>query len=226
MAIRRSVLDVKASKNNMSELNESGSSSRRNPLIWVSLVVIGLILFVFLSGDRGDSMSIRSDQMTATEEATGAVATANVVEAKLTEETTGSIDRSLLLPPGMRARQYVEKLRAAGTPYALELVYEKAQDYSQEGSLADAHLLYFFAAREGYLPAMMKMGQMSDPTLFRAEDSLLDDADVVQAYKWYRQAAEMGHQPATDRVASLRQWAQDEAEEGNSHARQLLLNFK
>jgi TPR repeat protein len=87
-------------------------------------------------------------------------------------------------------------------------------------------ILYFFAARKGYLPAMMKMGQMSDPTLFRAEDSLLDDADVIQAYKWYRQAAEMGHQPATDRVASLRQWAQDEAEEGNSHARQLLLNFK
>src|SRR5210317_1427851 len=202
MAIRRSVVDVKASKYNMSEINESGSSSRRNPLIWVSLVVIGLILFVFRSGDRGDSMSIRSNQITGTEEATVAAETANVVEAKLTEETetTGTIERSLLLPPGVRARQYVEKLRAAGKPYALELVYEKAQDYSQEGSLADAHLLYFFAAREGYLPAMMKMGQMSDPTLFRAEDSLLDDADVVQAYKWYRQAAEMGHQPATDSV--------------------------
>lgn len=226
MAIRRSVLEGKASKNNMSELNESGSSSRRNPLIWVSLVVLGLILFVFLSGDRGGSMSIRSDQTTGSEVASVAMETASVVEAKLTGEIAGTIERNLLLPPGMRARQYVEKLRAAGEPYALELVYEKAQDYSQEGSLADAHLLYFFAAREGYLPAMMKMGQMSDPTLFRAEDSLLDDADVIQAYKWYQQAAEMGHQPATDRVASLRQWAQDEAEEGNSHARQLLLNFK
>jgi TPR repeat protein len=204
----------------MSELNESGSSSRRNPLIWVSLVVIGLILFVFLSGDRGDSMSIRSDEMAGADETT------DVVEATLTEETTGTIERSLLLPPGMRARQYVEQLRAEGKPYALEMVYDKAQDYLQEGSLADAHLLYFFAAREGYLPAMMKMGQMSDPTLFQAENSLLDDADVIQAYKWYRQAAEMGHQPASDRVVSLRQWALDEAEEGNSHARQLLLNFK
>src|SRR5210317_1927101 len=111
----------------MSELNESGSSSRRNPLIWVSLVVLGLVLFVFLSGDRGDSMSTRSDQITGTEENTVAVETANVVEAKLTEETMGTIERNLLLPPGMRARQYVEKLRAAGEPYALELVYEKAQ---------------------------------------------------------------------------------------------------
>ena len=204
----------------MSELNESGSSSRRNPLIWISLAVIGLILFVFLSGDRGDSMSIRSEETAA------AVKTTLSNETTLTDETTGTIERSLLVPPGMRARQYVEQLRAGGKPYPLELVYEKAEGYLREGSLADAHLLYFFAAREDYLPAMMKMGQMSDPTLFQAENSLLDDADVIQAYKWYRQAAEMGHQPASERVVSLRQWAQDEAEEGNSHARQLLLNFE
>ena len=210
----------------MSELNESGSSPRRNPLIWVALAVIGLILFVFLSGDRGDSMSIRSDELAAVDETAAAVKTTFTEETTLTEETTGTIERSLLIPPGMRARQYVEQLRAEGKPYPLALVYEKAQDYLQEGSLADAHLLYFFAAREDYLPAMMMMGQMSDPTLFRAENSLLDDADVIQAYKWYQQAAEMGHQPASERVVSLRQWAQDEAEEGNSQARQLLLNFE
>ena len=210
----------------MSELNESGSSSRRNPLIWVALAVMGLILFVFLNGDRGDSMSMRSDEPAAAVKTTFTDETTLTDETMLSEETTGTIERSLLVPPGMRARQYVEKLRAEGKPYPLELVYEKAQGYLQEGSLADAHLLYFFAAREDYLPAMMKMGQMSDPTLFQAENSLLDDADVIQAYKWYQQAAEMGHQPASERVVSLRQWAQDEAAEGNSHARQLLLNFK
>jgi hypothetical protein len=204
----------------MSELNETGSSSRRNPLIWISLAVIGLILFVFLSGDRGDSMLVRTD------ETAGSYETTLTDETTATAVTTGTIERSLLVPPGMRARQYVEKLRSEGKPYSLELVYEKAQGYLREGSLADAHLLYFFAAREGYLPAMMMMGQMSDPTQFRAEDSLLDNADVIQAYKWYQRAAEMGHQPASERVVSLRQWAQDEAEEGNSHARQLLLNFK
>ena len=226
MATHRSGLDVKASKDNMSELNESGSSSRRNPLIWIALAVVGLILFVFLSGDRGDSRLIPSDQSAAVDETTGAVKTSLTQETALTEETTGTIERSLLIPPGMRARQYVEQLRAEGEPYPLALVYEKAQGYLQDGSLADAHLLYFFAAREGYLPAMMMMGQMSDPTLFRAEDSLLDDADVIQAYKWYQQAAEMGHQPASERVVSLRQWAQAEAEDGNFQARQLLLNFK
>ncbi len=197
----------------MSELNESGSPSRRNPLIWVSLAVIGLILFVLLGGDRGGSMLTRNDERAA----------AN--EAALAGEDMGTIERGQLVPPGMRARQYLEKLRAEGEPYALELIYEKAEGYLHEGSLADAHLLYFFTAREGYLPAMMTMGEMSDPVLFRPENSLLDDADATQAYKWYRQAAEKGHEPAIDRIASLRQWAQDEAGKGDLHARQLLLNF-
>lgn len=190
----------------MSELNESGPPARQNPLIWIALAVVGLIVYVIVSGDRG----------------------APETSAKTLDSTeaAGTIERSLLVPPGMRARQYVEQLRADGKPYPLELIYEKAQAYLQEGSLADAHLLYFFAAREEHIPAMMAMAEMSDPTRFRAEDSLLDNADVIQAYKWYQKAAEMGHQPALQRVDGLQQWASVEAEAGNSHARQLLLNLQ
>jgi hypothetical protein len=215
-----SVLDAKASKDTMSEINETGSSPRRNPLIWISLAVIGLILFVLLSGDRGDSRSLGSGELAVTDEVAGTDDTSG------TDETAGTIERSLPAPPGMRARQYVQQLRSNGKPYPLELVYVKALSFQQEGSLADAHLLFFFAAREEHLPAMMIMGEMSDPTRFRAEDSLLDNADVIQAYKWYQKAAEMGHQAASERVVDLRQWALDEAEAGNSYARQLLLNFK
>jgi TPR repeat protein len=204
----------------MSELNETGSSSRRNPLIWVSVAVIGLILFVLLSGDRGDSKPGGTDQAVSTGEDPGADEIAG------TDKAVGTIERARPAPPGMRARQYVELIRSEGKPYPLELVYAKAQNFQQEGSLADAHLLFFFAAREEHLPAMMVMGEMSDPTRFRAEDSLLDNADVIQAYKWYQKAAERGYQPASERVTGLRQWAIDEAEAGNSYARQLLLNFK
>ena len=204
----------------MSEINETGSSPRRNPLIWISLAVVGLILFVLLSGDRGDSRSLSSGELTVTDEVAGTDDTSR------TDETAGTIERSLPAPPGMRARQYVEQLRSNGKPYPLELVYVKALSFQQEGSLADAHLLFFFAAREEHLPAMMIMGEMSDPTRFRSENSLLDNADVIQAYKWYQKAAERGHQPASERVVGLRQWAIDEAEAGNSYARQLLLNFK
>jgi len=190
----------------MSELNESAPSSRKNPLLWIALAAIGLIVYVFVSGDRGDLQPV----------------------GKPVDESvaTGSIERSLLIPPGMRARQYIEQLRAEGKPFPLPQVLVKAQKYLLEGSLADAHLLVFFAAREEHLPAIMRMGEMSDPTLFRAEDSLLDHADVIQSYKWYQKAATMGHQAAAERIDNLRQWAVAEAETGNPHARQLLLNFR
>jgi hypothetical protein len=196
----------------MSELKETGSSSRRNPLVWISLVVIGLIMFVFLNSKRGDSIPV----------STPIVEETTVVN----EASAGTIDRSLLVPPGMRARQYIEQLRNNGKPYPLEEVFVKAQEYQQEGNLADAHLTYFFGAREEHVPSIMMMGEMSDPILFRAEDALLDNADVIQAYKWYQKAAEMGYPPANERVASLQQWARDEAEVGNPLARQLLLNIQ
>ncbi len=202
----------------MSELNEAESSPHRNPLIWISLVVVGLIIFVFLSGDRGDSLR-SSDSAKSVE----AQETAETVESG---EVEGTIERSVLAPPGLRAREYIEQLRKEAKPYPLAVVFEKAQEYLQEGSLADAHLLYFFAAREDHVPSIMKLGEMSDPNLFRAEDALLDDADVIQAYKWYRKAADMGHQPANERVDGLQQWASNEAEVGNPYARQLLLNFE
>jgi TPR repeat protein len=49
---------------------------------------------------------------------------------------------------------------------------------------------------------------------------------VIQAYKWYQKAASLGQQEAVARLENLQQWASDEAEAGNPHARQLLLNFQ
>ena len=195
----------------MSEVNEPASPARRNPLIWFALIVIGLILFVFLGGDREDRVP------------RGEVDDASIVE---TEEPEGTIERSLLLPPGMRAREYIAQLRTAGKPYPLSMAFEKAQRFQQEGSLADAHLLYFFAARESHLPAIMMMGEMSDPLLFRAENSLLDRADVVQAYKWYRKARELGQANAAERIEALREWATDAAAAGQFEAEQFLLNIQ
>ncbi len=189
----------------MSELNEPEAPTRQNPLIWISLIVAGLILFVFVSGERGDSM------------APGKIETDS--------DNSGSIERSLLLPPGMRAREYIEQLRAAGEPYPLAEVHAKAGKHLADGSLADAHLLYFFAAREDHLPSILVLGEMSDPTLFRAENSLLDHADVIQAYKWYQKAARLGDAVASERIGGLQQWASDASQAENPHARQLLLNL-
>jgi len=137
----------------MSELNEQAPARRRNPLTWIAIIVIGLILFVFLGGDRRD-VSVPDK-----------VEDSPVVETVGSSE--GSIERSLLLPPGMRAREYIEQIRAAGKPYPLAQVHDKAQDFQHEGSLADAHLLYFFAARENHLPAMMVMAHCPIQLCFR-----------------------------------------------------------
>lgn len=196
----------------MSELNEQAPVRRRNPLTWIVVIVIGLILFVFLGGDRRD-VSVPDK-----------VEDSPVVETVSSSE--GTIERSMLLPPGMRAREYIAQIRTAGKPYPLAQIHDKAQDFQHEGSLADAHLLYFFAARENHLPAMMMMAQLADPVLFQAENSLLDEADAIQAFKWYSKAAELGQPAAAEGIGKLRQWAKDAAATGNPEARQLLLNIQ
>ena len=183
-------------------------SPGKNPLIWVAAAVVLLILFLFVGGERGQS---RIETDTAERE---------------TSETVGAIDRSLLLPPGMRARQYIEDLRAAGKPYPLDEVHARAQAFGREGNLADAHLMYFFSARENHLPSIIAMAEMADPMRFQAQDSLLDHADVIQAYKWYRRAADLGHAVAVARIEELQRWAETAAAEGDPEARQFLLNYQ
>jgi len=179
---------------------------RRNTMIWISLVVVGLILFLFMGAERGRQVTI--------------------VKEVVQENNRVEIERSQIIPPGLRAREYIVEIRAGGNPYPLASIFEQASSFQEQGNLADAHLLYFFSAREDYIPAIMKMGEMADPTLFRAEDSLLDQADAIQAYKWYKKAVALGHEPGTDGLNNLKQWATAESNLDNPEARQLMLNFE
>ncbi len=149
--------------------------------------MIGLIIFIVFGGDRGKAVT--SDK------------------PKVDTQLVGEIDRNLLVPPGLRARGLIEQLRAKGQPFPLDMIFEKASEYQDEGSLADAHLLFFFSAREGHLASMMTMAEMSDPTRFRAEDSLLDHPDALQSYQWYQKVAALGESVADDRIRNLREWA-------------------
>ena len=187
---------------------------QRNPLLWAGLVVTGLILLIFLGSDRNGLE--RPVYKNASDQQQTASSLPN----------NESIDRDLPISPGMGARKIIESTRDIGKPYPLIEIFNQAQVYQTNGSLADSHLLYFFSAREGHLESIMQMALMSDPTQFSAGNSLLDQADAVQAYKWYQKAALVGYQPAIDSVQNLRQWALDEAELGNAYARQLLLNLK
>ena len=196
----------------MAQAEKEELPPRKNPLIWVSIIVLGLIVFIFVASDRGgvsrESLPIEeapqvNDQMDAED----------------------MINRESLVPPGLRAREKIQQFRDQGPPYEFDKMMALASAYASDGSLADAHLMFFFAAREGHVEAMMMMAEMSDPTLFRAENNLLDRANAIQAYKWYSQALEKGYEPAANRLENLKNWAEAEAGYGNTDAQQLLLNF-
>lgn len=188
----------------MSDSTEDGLSRRkRNPLYWLAIAAVLAIAYIFAGTDRGNTIVVE--------------------EPDNDELTSGTIDRSLLIPPGMRARQFIEQLRSEGQPYPLDDLFSKATDYDREGSLADAHLLYFFAAREGHVDSMIKLAEMLDPNYFQPENSLLDQPDPLQSYKWYQKAAAQGQPDMSARIEKLQQWAMQESESDNPYARQLLM---
>ena len=184
-------------------IEDEPSRKKSNPLLWLAIAAVVAIAYIFAGTDRGNTVVVS--------------------EPDNVEVISGTIDRSLLIPPGMRARQFIEQLRSEGQPYPLDDVFRKAGDYNSEGNLADAHLLYFFAAREGHVDSMVKLAELLDPNLFQSENSLLDQPDPVQSYKWYRKAAEQGQSDMSARIQKLQQWAKQESESDNPYARQLLL---
>jgi hypothetical protein len=214
----------------MAQAEKKQGKSKTNPLIWVSIAVIGLILFLFLGSDRGNLQkgSLQSVVVPLSIEPSSAIEAPS--PDSLTGDTSqeGEIIREPTVPavPGAQARDLIVDLREKGKPYPLAEVMSKASAYVKDGNLADAHLAYFFAAREGNVEAMMTLAEMSDPTLFQPENNLLDQADPLQAYKWYKRALNSGFEPAKPRLDNLYAWAEAEAKIGNSAASQLLLNFR
>jgi TPR repeat protein len=122
------------------------------------------------------------------------------------------------------AREVISEQQQAQTPdYVAAL--EQARSLRAEGKLADAQLLYFFAARGGYAPAAYELAELYDPLHFDASTSLMKEPDPFQAFKWYRQASQSGVTEAAARIEALHGWAKQAAEEGNLDAEQLLLQW-
>jgi TPR repeat protein len=120
------------------------------------------------------------------------------------------------------AREVIEGQEQA-PDYAAAL--EQARSLRAEGKLADAQLLYFFAARGGYAPAAFELGELYDPLHFDVTTSLMEQPDPFQAFKWYQQASQAGVAEAGARLEALHDWANQAAEEGNLDAEQLLLQW-
>ena len=69
--------------------------------------------------------------------------------------------------------------------------------------MADAYLLYFFAAREGHAASALALGTQADPAQYNPQDSVFDAPDIIQAHKWYQAAAQNGNAQGRERLADL-----------------------
>ena len=125
---------------------------------------------------------------------------------------------------GHRARQLIAEHKATGGE--LEDLYQKAQQLQKEGALADAYLLFFYSARNGHPDASLTLGKQADPAFYSAGSSVLDHADMVQAYKWYKLAENNGNSEASPLLQKLHEYVADQAETGSPVAQSLALQWK
>jgi len=193
----------------MAQANQDHQPTSQSPLIWGIIAVIALLMvFVFFTGRTGtttEKISLGSNQ--------------NI------PSFSGEIARQTPVPVALGARELIRLAREKNRPYPLESLYQHALAERADNDMENAHLLFFFCAREGHLASILMMGEMADPILFNANNSLLDQADPIQAYKWYRIAIARVNVEAQQKMDILKQWAETEANLGNKTAQQLLLNF-
>jgi len=124
--------------------------------------------------------------------------------------------------PGARARALIARMRADGN-IDLNQVVASAERAQIAGELADAYLLYFFAAREGSVAAALELGKQADPASRDPLSSVFEDPDLNQAHKWYRIAADTGDAEARDRLADLHARVEQMAASGDPQAQRISL---
>jgi len=127
---------------------------------------------------------------------------------------------------GDQAREIIAELNKAAPELRTNRAYAHAEAFQDTGRLADAYLLYFYAARQGDPSSALVLGSMADPALYNAKSSFLDAPDKGQAYKWYRVAADRGNATAVERLAALRKRVEADAVTGDEQARRLLLQWR
>ena len=127
---------------------------------------------------------------------------------------------------GDSAREIIAELQADADGPSYAEAYARAGEFLAEGRLADAQLLYFFAARGGYAPAAFDLATFNDPNHFGAEPGLVAEPDPFQAYRWYTAARDAGDERAAGRLDELRAWAESASSAGDGDAERLLLQWE
>ncbi len=188
--------------NNQFETQES----RRGPRILVAVIVVLVVAALVYVQTRDDPTE-----------------TAEAPPVPTPQQVPRAADDREARERGDQARAIIARLRAGESEAELDAIFAKARELQGQGHLADAYLLYFYAARQGDPAAALMLGRMYDPTGPEDVQSLVDEPIAAQALKWYRMAADAGSATAEDYLANLRGWAEDAAARGDPDARRLLL---
>ena len=127
---------------------------------------------------------------------------------------------------GDTARDIVAALKASDNGIDYAQAFTRAEQFQAQGKLADAQLLYFFAARGGNASAAFALASMYDPLHHAEQPGLMGGPDMFQAYQWYLEANGAGFAAASERLGALRAWTEQAAASGDIEAERLLLQWE
>ncbi len=129
--------------------------------------------------------------------------------------------------PGDRARAEIAGLLQRGQDAIdQDEIYREAERFRSDGAMADAYILYFFAARKGHGPSALRLGMMADPAFHDAYRDVFAEPDLFQSLKWYRLAQAAGIDEARAPLDRLIGLIRQRAADGDVEARRLLLEVE
>ena len=203
------------------EVADSEPERRGGPWKLIVLVVVVTLIGVWLvPGDKGsDDTALSGGEPPSLLDLPPTAAGGKPAMPAALEKP--AIDTS----PGAQARALIAAMRDRGD-IDLEAVFDAATQAQAERRLADAYLLYFFAAREGHALSAMALGSQADPSSRDAGNSVFEEADLTQAHKWYQLAASNGAGDARERLADLRSRVEQLAADGDPRAQRIALQWQ
>lgn len=203
------------------ELADSEPERRRGPWKLILLVVVATLIGVWLVPGEDPQQPELTDEglpPSLLDLPPTAAGGAPVLPEALQEQEVD--DR-----PGARARALIAEMRSSGE-LQLDEIFAAADQAQRDGEVADAYLLYFFAARQGHAASALELGRQADPAGEIPGERLFDSPDLTQAHKWYQIAAANGNPEARQRLGELRQRVERMAASGDPQAQRIALQWQ
>lgn len=115
-----------------------------------------------------------------------------------------------------------EAFRSKAAP---AVIYDLAKQLTQKpGGAEPAYMALWKLADEGYDPAAMLVASYNDPTEQMDRGDLPTNAGL--AYQYYQKALQNGQNEAGQRLTRLKQWVEQQAQQGDAKAKMLLRTWQ